>query len=243
MPASPKWVPASPGLVETPDSGEYNFGDTQTYTQKYNGKYADCVASALPKGTVGSGDTAGYIVQSCKVTKASGLRGLIVIVWEGFGGGSGVLPEDQFGLDPQDLQPATEKNAAFNSVTSEQFEWIKAAVFSSDDASAAAAREKIVALGSGDAAYKLHALLKRGVTNFYKPYFTYYWIQHFTSEPSFNTGAEIEAPGGPLSTTIASLSLTCLREADKLDYEGGIWRRTRRWKCTTDAFWEAVLYP
>lgn len=244
MPATPTWVPAAPGLKEDPESGEINYGAIQTLTQIYNGKYADCVAGALAKGTAGSGDTAGYIVQSSKVTKSRGEIGRLVIVWEGYTGS--ILPADEFGLTDQDLNPATEKNAAFDTVTTEQYEKIRAAVFTADAEAAKAASDWIAALGAGtgEAATKsLFALLKRGVTNFYKPYFNYYWVQHYSTEPSVNTGAYIEAPGGPLSSAIASLSLSCLRQADSLQYTGGIYRRTRKWMCATDSHWDAVLYP
>ena len=119
MPATPTWVPSAPGLKEDPDSGELNFGAIQTYTQIYGGKYADCLAGALPKGTVGSGATAGYIIQSCRVTKTKGEIGRLVLVWEGYTGS--ILPADEFGLSPTDLAPATEKNLAFNSVTDTEY--------------------------------------------------------------------------------------------------------------------------
>lgn len=240
MPATPKWVPNAPGLVEDAASGEYSFADTQTFTQIYNGRYADCVAGAVPKGTVGSGATAGYIVQSCKVTKAGGERGRLMIVWEGYGGGGGVLPEDEFGLDPQDLNPATEKHTTFNSVTPEQFAWVTTAIFNAEETSATAARDRIIA--AGGQVKKLYDVMKRGNTNFYKPCFTYYWIQHFTSQPSFNTGGYTETPGGPLGSTISGLGLSCLREADKIEYSGGIWRRTRTWRCVADSYWDPILY-
>lgn len=241
MPAAPTWVPASPALVEDPESGELNFGDRQTITTIYSGKYDDCVADALPKGTAGSGDLSGYYVSSCRVTRSKGEIGRLITVWEGYSGI--IIPGDKFGLRAEDLNPAVEKNAAFNSVTSEELEKIRAAIFTADEVSAAAARAWIGSDGS-TAAQDLFGLMKRGVTNFYKPFFTYWWQQHFVSEPSLNTGEEIEAPGGPLSTLISGLGLSCLRKADDLEYnDGGLYVRTRSWLCAKDSYWDSVLYP
>lgn len=245
MPATPTWRPESPGLVEVPESGEYNLAESQTFTQIFTGKYEDCVAGALAKGTYGSGDTEGYMVQSCRVSRDRGLIGKLVIVWVLIEITGENLPADEFGLNPQDQSPATERNPAFNNVTSEQFEKVRTAVFTSEE-TAKPAREWIEALGSSTSNNEtkaLYAQLKRGVTNYYKPFFTYYWAQYFTSIPSVNTGAYIEAPGGPLESTIAGLSLTCLRQADNLEFQNGLYKRTRAWMCTTDAYWDSILYP
>lgn len=243
MAGVPKWVPSAPGLKEDPESGEKVFADRQTFTQIYNGKYADCDAAVVPKGTIGSGATTGYIVQSCRLTKSRGEIGRLVLIWEGFTGS--VLPADEFGLNPQDLNPAVEKNPAFDAVTTTQLEKIRAAVFTADEVSAAAASAWIAALGAGtgEAETKdLFALLKRGVTNYYKPFFTYWWAQHYSTEPSVNTGSYIEAPGGPLASTISGLGLSSLRQADDLQYTGGIYRRVRKWMCAADSYWPTVLY-
>ena len=106
MPA-PKWSPTAPGLVEDPESGVYYFGERQTLKTIYNGKYSDCVAAALPRGTIGSGDKTGFVVGSCEVSRARGEIGRIVTIWEGSEGS--ILPLDEFSLRPQDLNPATEK--------------------------------------------------------------------------------------------------------------------------------------
>lgn len=243
MPATPKWVPSAPALEETPDSGSYELSETGTiFVQKYNGKYADVVAAAIPAGTIGTGDASGFVLKTCTVTKSRGEIGLLTLKWGGWGTDEDLIPGDRFGLRPTDLNPAVEKADAFSAVTEEEHEKIKAAVFTADSEAAIRGRLWVQTYGSTDA-QNLLALLIKGVTNYYKPFFEYYWEQSFTSEPAVNTGGYREAPGGPLSSTIAALSLSCLRKADDLSYDGTLYRRVRSWLCATDAYWDSTLYP
>lgn len=230
-----------------PDSGAYS--DTEagtTYTERYTGMYEDCVAARLPFGTIGTGTTAGFVLKSCTVTKSRGEAGIITLTWGGYtlGGGEGedpVLPADRFALTPMDLNPAIEKAPVFAGVSYEELEKIQTATQTADG-TATLARNWIEDNGGEEANELLNARL-RGQSNFYQPFFEYAWQQSFSSEPAVDTGGYRQAPGGPLETLIAGLSLSCLRKADQLVFENNFYVRTRTWLCAPSGTWSTYVYP
>ena len=116
---TPIWIPSAPGLIEQPESGQIKFAEVATLTKVYKGKYADCWAAVLPKGTVGSsGVTTGLIVQTSDVTPERGGVAKLTIVWGGLsstggGGGGPIVPADEFSIDPFELNPNVERHPEF----------------------------------------------------------------------------------------------------------------------------------
>lgn len=254
---TPIWKPSSPGLIEQPESGRIVLGETATLVKIYRGKYADCFAGALPRGTIGaSGITTGLIVQNSEVQPERGASRLI-INWGGFSdtGSGAVLPADEFDLEPVELNPAVEKNSAFadlypdspGTTVLKMQNYVTDATQGADASARKDAYDKLVAISSSDArdqAFYLIHLLKRGVTSFYMAGFRYSWTSYYLTTPGITRGGFRSSPGGPLSSAIASLSLSCLREADRLgNASNGYYRYTRTWLCGPAGHWDAVLYP
>lgn len=257
---TPIWKPSAPGLIEQPESGKITFAETATLTKVYKGKYADCFAGTLPRGTIGSsGITTGLIVQNCEVTPERGGAARLQIVWGGFsdtGGGPGtIVPADEFDLDPFELNPAVEKNTAFAALYPDAPDTtvlrLQNDVTDATQGGEAGARKKgyddAASLASSDArdqAFYLIHLLKRGVTSFYLAGFRYSWTSYTFTLPTVTRGGFRSAPGGPLSSAIAALSLSCLREADSLGgATNGFYKLRRNWLCGPAGHWDAVLYP
>lgn len=236
-------------LIELPESGGIEAGDSWTLTKMYRGKYADAVAGVLPKGTAGSGALTGYMVQRSSVRAEKGGLGLLTIVWVAIAdGGSGGpdLPADEFGLRPFDMSPNVEKNSAFPNITTQIYNYVKQASFLADAEGAQKAFDVLTAnVGNTpwDEGIVLADFLRRGVTNYYRAAFEYFWVLYSWTEPTLNVGGYIEVPGGPLASAIAGLDLSCLRQADDLQYRGGNYVLTRAWKCAPDGHWDSVLYP
>lgn len=249
MPASPTWKGYS-ALFEAADSGQYQLAETITYTQIRYGLYSDCVAALVYKGTVGTGGLSTYLVKSCTVTKSRGNVGKMVTVWEqaSYGGGA-VLPADEFSLTPQDLNPSVEVNPGFaNAVAnSTVLKLVRAAGLIADEAASNAAWATLLANAGVSTAWDeglvLADLLRRAVQNYYQASFTYTYTQYFATLPAVDAGGYVGAPGGTLSATISGLGLSCLRQADDLQFSSGVYRRTQSWICAANGSWEAVLYP
>lgn len=261
MPAVPTWSPAAPALVELANSGEINFDDVATFTQMYSGKYDDCVDAALPKGTAGSGDTAGLYVKTCNVKKSRGEIGTLTIIWSGYSGdgGSGEqIPGDEYGLEPFEINPPLERNSARFGTLYPSSGSPSAAVIALQDlvtqahqgATDAIRSEKFAAISSSPAgataigqAIKVATLLRKGTTNYYLAGFRYSWVLYFVTQPAVTAGGFIETPSGPFGATISGLGLSCLRTADDLKFANGFFVLTRSWLCGPSGHWSSDLYP
>ena len=257
---TPIWKPSAPGLIEQAESGKITFAETATLTKVYKGKYADCFAGTLPRGTIGSsGITTGLIVQNCEVTPERGGAARLQIVWGGFsdtGGGPGtIVPADEFDLDPFELNPAVEKNPRFRDLYPEapsldlrkfQNKIIQATQGSTSDERDEFEADVYALMGSaeGDQAIMLLKMLKRGVTSFYLAGFRYSWNSYSFSMPAVTPGGFRSAPGGPMAAAISALNLSCLREADALGgAANGYYKLRRNWLCGPAGHWDSFLYP
>jgi hypothetical protein len=240
MPASPKYVPASPGLKEAPNSGRVELGEQQRYFQIFVGKYTDCLAAVVYKGTVGSGGVIdGLIAENCTVDKTRGEAAALTITWLGFGGATN-LPADTFSLQPSEQNPNMETHPHFATVVSDpvQLAKIRSAGLVASSAESQSSYDDL----SDPDEVLLADLLRNGHTNFYDAAFRYQWTIHFFSLPTLSRGGFIDTPGGPLAATISGLSLDCLREADALDYDNGIYKLTRSWLCGAGGKWPSPPY-
>lgn len=249
MPAAPKWVPSAPPLIAQPESDAIDLDDSGTLTQTFKGKYADCKAGALFKGTAGSGDTAGLLVKKCSVRRERGQIGILTIEWGGYTGGDPEdpkLPADTFSLQPIEQNPNLETLPVFDDVTADQ-ELIslarQAGLVANKDESLKAFSD-LLDLGTSGAANAtaLALLLASGHTNFYEAALRYQWTSFSIAEPTVTRGGYINTPTGPLATLIAGLSLSCLREADALDFENGFYKLTKSWVCGPAGKWSTEIY-
>jgi len=237
-------------LIELPESGGIEAAESWKLTKVYKGKLADAIAGILPKGTAGSGSLTGYIVDRSTVRPERGGLAVLTIVWTAADGGGGPgepsLPADEFGLRPFDMGPNVEKNSAFPDITAAIYNHVKQASFLADAEAAQEAWDLLTAnAGSApwDQGIVLADFLRKGVTNYYRAAFEYFWVLYSWDEPTVTAGGYLEVPGGPLAGAIFGLGLSSLRQADALDYRGGNYILTRSWKCAPDGHWDSVLYP
>lgn len=80
------YVGDSTVLDETPDSGVLTLEKTATLVRTYRGPYALCRNSVFPRGTLGSGQMAGWVISKSEVRHKRGDIGLLTVTWEaGYG--------------------------------------------------------------------------------------------------------------------------------------------------------------
>ena len=123
-------------LLEMPDSPVYDLGKDPTCRRTYMGLYPLALASAPPRGTVGTGDMAGWLVLDSKISRARRGLGKLEINYGASGSGSGqTLPPDDFGAhDSLKLNPALERNGRYSTLTDADFAKVDACIrcFSKD---------------------------------------------------------------------------------------------------------------
>jgi len=247
-------IPSSPGLVESEDSPQIELSERIRKRRTFRGKFADCLAAMLPRGTLTGGDDAGFRVASCSLQKSTGGMGVLVFELEGVSPASGMqLPPDEVSVTPLDVSPRVEshrkyKPLAGQTVTVEddtgnpvQFTYT-AAIMNAARATDPAVRKKFAdAIASNSLARELLGLLEQGVEVFYLAGFRYIWTQHSWNIPIIVGGGVIESPLGPLAGYFHP-SLQFLREADALEERSGVWRITRSWLGLPDGQWATQLY-
>lgn len=238
MPAnSPIWK-GSTSLTEHKESPVWDYGESVTVTQIYEGPYATCLAAASPNGTIGTGDLASFMVARCTVTKRAGGIGRMVLVW--VMGGTGVtlptvsLPASEEDLEPFELNPKLERHPRYAELTLEEVQNVRTAVDGAAD-ERDAAFDWIWNNGSA-AAIELYDKRARGTETYYLAGFRYAVTSYYWALPALTDGGYIEALGGALS------GFSCLRVADRVSLQNGVWRVTRNWLCGPSGHWDADLY-
>ena len=225
-------------LIEQPESGKYVLADRVTQTKIYRGTYALCVASAVGKGTLGTGALAGWKVDSCNIDREPRGVGKLTINWvAGAEASSQPLPPDEIGLDPIEINPPLEKNPFYSSLTDAQIAAVVKAVESSH------LSEPISTPGALNA-LQLNLLAKRrkGISNFYLAGIKYSWTRHFwTISGTIELGGFIDTPAGPL-TGILPGALAALRQADSLVFTGEYFKYTQAWLLAPLGHWDNDLY-
>lgn len=246
-------------LIETPDSGLLELAERTTYTKIYEAKYSVCVASAVSKGTYGTGSLAGYRVGRCTVARTRGDMGRLTIVWDaGDGGGDSgfTLPADRYNVCPEDLSPRIERHPRYKSLGDqtvtyvEEGKYITVPVWAVIQNAASAAtgnlRDAWIAVLNTcpDPALALNLLTKieRGNEVYYLAAIRYTWTIYCWEVPETTRGGFIEAPAGPLAGFF-SPDIDWLRLGDTLDDgDGGIHALTRSWLGGPVGHWDAELY-
>lgn len=236
----PDWRGPTNQLIEDPTSPQITYADKATRVRTYRGLHSLCVASALPKGTVGTGDEAGYIVASSVVTRERGRIGRLVITWEagGEGGGdSGVsLPPDEFSFSPFELNPPLSYHSRYSSLTSDQVKAVLKALQASLDGSDTF-RASFTSLQR-----ELLEKMERGRESFYLAGIRYSWTSYlWFGSGTVTTGGFVEIPGGPL-TAFFPAGIQFLRIADELTWTGQYFRYTRNWLGGPAGHWDTDIY-
>ncbi len=240
MAGVPKWLGPTDQLIEMPDSPVYDLGTKPTCTRTYMGTHEMALAGALPRGTIGTMNMAGWMVQKSTINRQRGGIGKLTIVFAA-GGGNGAasgqqLPPDEVGLAPFEVNPALEKNKRYSTLVDADFAKVQACIkaFQKD----------------GSTPYALTGMLldlfnkkNRGNTHFYLAGFKYSWTRSYYSLVGVaNLGGYSQAPLGPLASFIPS-TFASLRTADDIKWTGAQYKYTCAWLCTPASHWDPDLYP
>lgn len=241
---TPFWTDAE-SLVEVPQSPVTVIAEKMTRTRTYRGHYAVCEGSALPRGTSGTGAEAGFSVAQSTVSRERGNAGLLVVVWEANGPGSGAtldLPEAM--LTPVEQNPVVERHPKVAGLSDDEHASIHTAVFGSTPEIRAAAKLVLdnSVLPTKQKALSLYGLLVKGTQSFYLAGLQYTWsYSSWTVPAGLVLGGYIETPGGPLAEQIPSNG-SWLRLSDRLEWRGGQWRVTTTWIGGPIGHWDTFLY-
>jgi hypothetical protein len=259
-------------LIEQPESRRRENGDSQAETRIYVASYTVCLAAQKVKGTAGTDDLLGYVIRSSTVEPIRGLAARLVDVWVAGGDDADpetiALPPDEFSLQSQDLNPPLEKNAFFSMAAASTtrynaagatgttsahktlIAWVRQAGVLADETETNVAWNALIKFVTDNPsdqamaeALVLADLLRKGTSNYYRASFVYSWTQYSYTLPTFSVGGSVETPGGPLASAISGLSLSCLRQADNLAWDGSRYSLTKSWLCGPDGQWDADLYP
>jgi len=243
MPAVPTTIGVTDTLVEAPHSPSTVLGERTVRTRIYRGKYSLCAASALPRGTLGTGAEAGFIVDECTYSRERGDQGVLTIRWlagAGAGGAEGTLPDDEYSLEPFSVNPPVEKFPAFDVLTEEEISWCLIAAMGSTPDERDEAVEWVFKNGTAGA-QELLRLKRHGVQSYYLAGLKYKWTSYSWTAPECTRGGFIEVPGGPLADKLPA-QMSWLRESDSLAWTGSAFRRERSWVGGPNGHWDDFLY-
>ena len=236
---SPIWRGPTDQLLEMPDSPSYDLGmGDVACTRTYMGTHTLAIASILPRGTIGTGAMAGWMVKHCKVDRQRGAIGKLTILYGASGAASGQqLPPDELGLTPFEVNPAIQKNPRYASLDNAAVRRIMDAVTADQKDGT---QPKSGALSSLE--QEMANFIARGTTNFYLAGFKYSWTRTFyTLTGVANVGGFIQVPLGPLAGFIPG-TFSCLRQADDIKWTGAVYKYTMSWLCGPAGHFDTDLY-
>lgn len=237
-------------LVEQPNSPKYSFkNNSAVCTRRYKGLHSLCISSMPALGTVGTGDMSGWIVTGVDINREPRQIGELIVEWgvSPNGGASGtglVLPSDEIGLMPFEINPNVERHPFFNDLTQEEREIVRGWVAAPTVAARTSEAAKIVGKPHQALAQNLAAKLFKGIETYYFAGWTYTWTTYSFSLPStMDSGSYIDTPGGPLASLLASnTEIDWLREADSLDPGTYPYKKTKTWVGASNGHWDSDLY-
>jgi hypothetical protein len=237
-------------LVEDPGSPRTELGERIVRTRVYRGTYTLCWSSRLYKGTAGTGDETGFVVQSCTVVRDRGDMGVMTVVWEAGASTSGVdLPPIEFSCQQQRQPRGLFRHPKYALTTD-----TPAGVLTKDDVvnirlaaqggtEGTSAENSLNALPNGTRKERALQLLKkvqRGQESYYITAFVYRYVQSYWTLPALTIGGFIETPSGPMAGLLPSG--TWLRMADGVEFTGAHYKVTRTWEGAGPGNWDADLY-
>lgn len=252
------WKGPTNALVEVPESGQIIAGDRVRYTRIYKGLKALCISSQPARGTFGSGEMAGWVVNQSTVTNERGGIGKLSIEWEAGGAyATSPLPVGAPSLDPEELYPKIERNSYFlgssgvggaptTPVSYDTLQLAYNAVYNSKQSGSANAYDAGSGLAGDQKKHfdKLLEKLLRGEETFYLAGWRYTYEVFSYSLPTAFRGATVQTPDGPLSGALPG-GVDWLRLADKLEpagVNGSMWKLTRTWLGGPAGHWDDDIY-
>lgn len=235
---TPKWVGNSTALIEQPGSPVMESAEKWTRTRVYKGAYSVCLASAVPKGALGSGTEAGFIVAKCSVVRDRGFVGTLTIVYEAGDSTSGAeLPPVKFSCDPQRISRPLKYHPKYAELAEGTLEAIEAAL-TEDITKNTTHYSKFSGI---PLAMELFNKRRRGQETYYLAGLKYSYTESSWTLPALTLGGFLETPGGPMEGLLPA-DTGWLREADDVKFDGSYYTTTRSWIGTPGADWDADLY-
>lgn len=223
-------------LVEQPNSDSRVNGQTNTRTKIYIAEYDVAVAAQKTRGTIGTGDLAGWVIDTSSVESLRGEIGRLTDVWSAGEGSGATLPPDEIAVSATNQSPKTERNPHFLALTAAEFKKVDDAIRAPTAELRAPIYNSLGALGKS-----LVDKIVRGNETYYHATLRYSWATHSYTLPTMYRGGWIESPGGPLAGYFVG-DISWLREADDLQYNAGVWRLTRSWLGASNFAWDTDLY-
>lgn len=225
-------------LVEQPDSGRIESAAQRRMTKTYIATRAVALAALKTKGTLGSGDTSGYVLESSTYSPRKGDQALLTDVWVAGGDDadpeSTPLPPDEVGVSGTNQGPRIERHPRYVSLTAANLLLVDKAVKSPLADERAAAYADLSATGR-----ELVDKIRKGNESYYLATLRYSWATHSFTIPSSTRGGYVDTISGPLASYFVG-SISWLREADDLQLINGIWRLTSSWLGADS--WDAQIY-
>ena len=247
MPSTPTYKNLD-ALIEQPESGRIEITRSgRLFTKIYASKYAVCVAALKAVDTLGSGTTSGYIIRSSSVDRTKGDLGKLTDVWAAGGEdadpGTLPLPADEVGVNATNQAPRTERHPRFAHLASIPGELanVETALRAQDETARTTAYNALSSTsGSVLGGKALVDKIRAGNESYYLATLRYSWATHSYGVPSSTRGGYVDTLSGPLASYFSG-TISWLREADDVQYSGGIWRKTLSWLGADG--WDSDLYP
>jgi hypothetical protein len=244
MAVTPIWK-GSTDLEEQPNSPEYTNGERIVCVRNFKGPYATALAAAPVRGSQGTGDQTGWLVDESRVVREKGGVGSLTIryvpdaasllpSWPG--ASSTTLPLDECSVSHEKLETALEKHVNYSSLTEAQRDAVRLLLQNYDQYKA-----DYEATVTGHAlTNQLWLKLKRGMTHYVTYYPVYRWTLYSWQPPVGEAGGYIQTPYGPISVPG---SVVWLRQGDQIKHNGSHWVLERSWLGGDAASIDADIYP
>lgn len=237
---TPKWVGTTGALIEQANSPVTESSDRWARTRIFKAPYALALSSALPKGTLGTGDEAGWVVARSSVAKERGGVGVLTIVYEAGDATSGAeLPPIKFGTDPHRLPRALAYHPRYVTLTDADRENVEKAL-QGNTVEGNAAFNAINVTGK-ELALDLYRKRRRGQESYYLNGLRYFYTQGSWTMPSLTLGGFIDVPDGPMDGALPA-DTVWLREPDDFKFTGSYFETTRSWIGVPTGDWDSDIY-
>lgn len=240
--ATPIWI-GYRGLVATPKSGSFEFGERIYYTEVLQGKYADALAycDVRHRGAIVTivGLAGVFCVEQSSVDNDRGGIGTATVkyVW------LNSVPPDEWNVTPVEDNPPIERHTFFSALTSDDFKKARASFLAAQAQGQTSIDNAIAGTTNATLTQKLINKWLKGEETFYNAAARYQWKAYYTSMSGviLRRGGYIEVPGGP---GVLPPNYVWLRQADEDGWNNGLYWVSRSWLGYPDflAGWDTDIY-
>lgn len=231
------------GLIATPQSGAFTFGERIYYIETLQGAYADALAygDSHHRGSIWTiaGLAGVFCVEEGNVNRDRGAIGTASVkyVW------LNSVPPDEWSCTPVQDNPPIERSTFFSALTSDDLKKARASFVAAQALGQTSIDNAIAGSANGTLIQKLVNKWLRGETTLYGAFSRYQWKAYFTSMSGIilRRGGYIETPGGP---GVLPPGFTWLRECDDDGWNNGLYWVNRTWLGGPDLLggWDTDTY-